>query len=111
MIKKNSKLKGEEIDYILEKGIEEASKLFIVRYNKNHRNSAGFCVIISRKISTKAVARNKIRRRIFEALRAINKELKIKDLNIVLIPKKMIINKEFSEIKEDLQSLIEKLMQ
>lgn len=110
MIKKDFKLKGEEIDYILEKGLDTTSKLFIVRYNKNHRINSGFCVIISRKISTKAVVRNKIRRRIFESIRAISKDLDIKDLNVVLIPKKMIINKEFSEIKEDLQALIEKLM-
>lgn len=110
MIQKKFKLKGEEIDYILEKGLETTSKLFIVRYGKNNRNCAGFCVIISRKISTKAVVRNKIRRRIYEAVREINKELQIKDLNIILIPKKSIINKEFSEIISDLRALTNKLM-
>ena len=74
MISKKIKLKGEEIKYILEKGLEATSKLFIARYNKNNRNSGGFCVIISRKISNKAVDRNKARRKIFEAIRLINKE-------------------------------------
>ena len=114
MIAKKQRLKKGEIDYLLKKGQEGESKLFITRYENNKENFSKYCVIISGKISGKATVRNKLRRRIYEALRElIGEEVgeagsKIPK-NVVLIPKKQILKTELADITKDLKTLLKKL--
>ena len=110
MIKKTKRLKKGDIDYLLKKGQEGRTKLFLIRKGKNQENFSQYCVIISAKISNKATFRNKLRRQIYEIIDKIEKVNPPKEsLNIVLIPKKQIINANFSDIEEDLKKLLKKL--
>jgi ribonuclease P protein component len=110
MIAKDFRLKPTQIDYLTNKGGSFNSKLFITKYAENNKDYSRFCVIISKKISPEAVTRNRLRRQIFESIRtsSILKD-KIIHLDIILIPKKSILNKSFSEINEDISTLPSKI--
>jgi len=106
MIPKDFRLKRNHINYLLNKGDSLSSRLFIARCAENNKDFSRFCVIISRKLSNKAVERNRLRRQIYEAIRT--SELTTKsttNVDIALIPKKLILKKSFQEIKEDLINL------
>ena len=96
------------INYILKKGESSVSKLFILRYSKNDQAFNRYCVIISRKVDTKAVTRNKLRRQIYEAIRLTAQNLKPSEsnLDIILIPKKSVKEKTFEAIQTDLREII-----
>lgn len=73
------------------------SDFLYLKYKPNNLNKNQFKIIVSLKVSKKAVVRNKIRRRIKEILR----QLAIKQgYDIVVIANKEIIGKSFGEIKK-----------
>jgi ribonuclease P protein component len=109
MIAKKFRLKRSDLALPLEKGETLHSKLFIIKYLKNNENFSRYCVIISRKISNKAVVRNKLRRQAFEAIAKIEKLEKNQNFDIVLIPRKQILESSYKDIEEDLQLNIFKL--
>ncbi|MFH1392189.1 MAG: ribonuclease P protein component [bacterium] len=74
-----------------------------LKYKPNTLQENRFRIIVSLKVSKKAVIRNKIRRRIKEILRQL--ELKT-GYDIVVITNKEIINKSFREIKEKILFLL-----
>lgn len=68
----------------------------IIKYKKNSTSGSDVKIIVSLKVSKKAVVRNKIRRRIREILKP--KDLSGYDL--VVITNKDILDKDFQEIKK-----------
>jgi len=109
MIAKKYRLKRNEIDFALKKGFDLTTSKFIVKYTKNKENFSKYCAIISKKFYKKAVERNRLKRKILEAVRLL-KEIEENNLNIVLIPKKSISEKtSLTEIKGDLSKIIKKL--
>jgi len=105
MIAKNFKLKRNLIKYTLDKGREARSKFFIIRYLKNKEQYPQYCVIISKKLSNKAVDRNRLRRVIYEAIRTSGLlENKNHSFDTVLIPKKMVLDKNFGELQKDINN-------
>ena len=102
MIVKKYRLEGNQIEYILKKGESTRSKLFIIRYTENDQGHNRYCIIISRKISAKAVIRNKLKRRIYEAIQA-NEQTNKSNLDIILIPKKESKNAKFEDIDKDIR--------
>jgi len=105
MIAKTFKLNRNLIKYTLEKGEEVRSKFFIIRYIKNTETSSKYCVIISKKISNKAVVRNRLRRVIYEAIRTSGLlETKNHSFNTILIPKKMVLEKDFNALQKDIST-------
>ncbi len=107
MIEKKFRLKKAEVEYLLKKGEEERSKLFIIRFKQSEEANSQYATVISRKISIKAVERNKIKRHIFESIRTATQPTS--SLKIVLIPKKQIMKATFEEIQEDIMSILKKL--
>lgn len=108
MLSKLYRIERNQVNYILKKGEGYVSKLFIIRYSKNNKGFNRYATVISKKIYIKAVPRNKLRRQIYEAIRLITQEIEPsqKQSDIVLIPKKKIINADFNAIKEDLRTII-----
>ena len=107
MISKKYRVSRLKIEPIIKKGKETQSSLFLIRYITNNRNFDRFAVIISKKINKLAVKRNLLRRQLFESIRDQYKEnLKKQHFDIVLIPKKIIINKTFQDIKEDVKNIL-----
>jgi len=75
-----------------------------VRHKKAEKGAGVIRVIVSKKVSKKATARNKIRRRI----KAIIKTHKKKEMDITVFTKPEIINKKFKEIKTELEMFLKK---
>lgn len=110
MIAKKFRVPKNLIPYILKKGNEATSQLFIVRKKENSRPFSRYRIIVSSKVASKAVDRNKLRRRIYEAIRSHipteqpSREGKYADR--ILIAKKKIIDYTFQELEKDLKNNI-----
>jgi len=68
-----------------------------LKYKTNNLNKNQFRIIVSLKVSKKAVVRNKIKRRIREVLRQLDVK---QGYDIVVITNKEIVGKSFQEIKK-----------
>ncbi|MFH1533915.1 MAG: ribonuclease P protein component [Nitrospirota bacterium] len=110
MLEKKYRIERNQTQYILKKGEDSISKLFIIRYIKNNKGFNRYCSVVSKKIFTKAVDRNKLRRQIYHAIQLTSKEISSpkESLDIVLIPKKRITTAKFEEIEQDIRELITK---
>lgn len=108
MIAKKYRTPRQSIDYILKKGESYDSKLFIVRFVKNNESFCRYRVIVSKKLYTKAVSRNHLRRQIYEAIRlsTATDQQKTSHSDIILIPKKRILSNNYQEITKDLTTNI-----
>lgn len=106
MIAKTFRVPRQLIPYILKKGALYKSKLFIIRHIDNEEKFSRYRVIVSKKLHNKAVARNKLRRQIYEAIRTNTREEVSNQQDFILIPKKAILEKKYSEIAEDLRTNI-----
>ncbi|MCK9186610.1 ribonuclease P protein component [Candidatus Gracilibacteria bacterium] len=110
MIAKKFKIPKKYIELILKKGESFDSKLFVVRFWENKIGFPRFRIIVSTKFAKKAVDRNRVRRQVYEALRLIIKEKpSLKPLDMILIPKKQILSKEFKEIYKITEELVTKI--
>lgn len=106
MIAKKYRIPRVNIAYILEKGDEKRSRLFIIKYKKNTKKFCRYRVIISKKLADKAIKRNRLRRQIYEIIRLnlIDQPAEIKEnLDLIFIPKKIILKIAFKEIENDLK--------
>lgn len=107
MIAKSFRLSKNDIKYILRKGESDYSRFFIIKSKESKDSTPKICVITSKKLAKKAVTRNKIRRRIYEAFRTIIKENDIVEKkDYILIAKTEILSSDFWDIKKDLLSKI-----
>ncbi len=98
--------KQKDFENVFKNGNVIYHPLITIKYIFNQLDYPRIAVVISKKISKKAVQRNILKRRIKEIIRSIIKELK--NIDIVLIPKKEILEKNFSQLKEIIIDLIEK---
>ncbi len=121
MLEKKYRIERNKVQYILKKGEDSISKLFIIRYIGNNENHNRYCIVVSKKIDPKAVGRNKLRRQVYEAIRGCEgsqsqlpgtrrvgtAEQSISShLDIVLIPKKSILKAKFEDIASDIKDII-----
>lgn len=111
MIPKEFRLKKNQIEYVLKKGVSATTNLFTARYLKfdttKEKSNPKFAIITSVKFSKKATERNMIRRRLYESIR-LNTP-KILPLYIVIIPKKRTLSVEYKEIDKEISNLFNKL--
>lgn len=107
MIAKKNRTPRQSIDYILKKGESYDSRLFIVRFIKNNEQFCRHRVVVSKKIYTKAVDRNHLRRQIYEAIRVSSaSDTNKAHFDLIIIPKKKIQKSKYREISQDLKENI-----
>jgi len=75
-------------------------------FAKNSRNHQRFAVVISKKVIKSAVGRNRVRRRVYEAIRLNLPEFKDKKDCIFVIYSKTIKEMSFEELKNLVNSLL-----
>ena len=80
----------------------------IIKYKKNNTNENRIHIVVSLKVSKKAVVRNKIKRRIREILREIKPHLPT-GYDMLIITNKDIIGKKYGEIRNNLKNQISNL--
>ncbi|MBT5016543.1 ribonuclease P protein component [Candidatus Peregrinibacteria bacterium] len=102
--------KKDKPEAILKSGKKAMGKFMVLRFIRNQHKEHRFSVIISTKISNKAVTRNRFRRQIQEIIRLNLETFPPKDhFDILILPKKAIIESTYAELETDLLSLISQL--
>lgn len=103
-------LKGKDIKNILShnKNLLK-TKTFIVIYQKNNLGYPRFGFIASKKLSKKAVERNRAKRLLKEAVRLNFPSIKDLSYDIVFIARKYILNSKLQDVLEDLLSFLKYL--
>jgi len=81
------------------------NNLFILRISKNNLGLNRFGFVVSKKISKKAIIRNRIKRRMSEAIKGEAQKIKT-GTDLVLIASPGIDKKDFSEIKETISNAL-----
>lgn len=104
----NRLTKNKEFDNVFKRGRSSFDKITGVKFVANNLGINRIGILVSFKVSKKAVERNKIKRRIREIVRAELKNLK-NGLDIVIIALPDIKNKTFKEIKPSLAGHFKKL--
>lgn len=105
MLPQNNRLqKKKDIEAVFKKGKSFREESLVLKAAENGLNVSRFGFVVSKKISGKAVERNKIRRKLSEVIRLNSEEIK-KGFDILLIAIKKV---EVKKIKE-LESLTGKL--
>lgn len=75
-------------------------------FASNTRNHQRFAVVISKKVIKSAVSRNRVRRRVYEAIRLNLPEFKDNKDCIFVIYSKTIKDIDFEELKELIKNLL-----
>ncbi len=97
--KQNRLTKTNEINKVFQHGKARYDKVLGVKALKNNLENIRFVILVSNKVSQKAVARNKIKRRIREIIRSQLPNLK-SGYDCVLIALKPIVKLNYNQIKE-----------
>jgi len=79
-------------------------------HNINDRGFQRFAVVVSKKVSKSAVGRNRIRRRVYEAIRLELPEFSAKKDNIFVVYSKEVSSMDFLELRTLIHSLLEQSM-
>ncbi len=109
MLKKSNRItKDKEFDRAFKTGQSFYTKLFGIKAADNGLESVRLGVLVSTKVSKKAVIRNKLKRQIREITRRELPALK-NGKDIVIIVFQQILDKKFEEIQESLISGLKKL--
>lgn len=108
MLKKINRISSrKEFLEIKNKGVMNYSPIFGWLSLKNDNDQKKFGFVISKKISKKAVERNKIKRRLAEMVRKYLDDFS-KGTRIVFLAKKEILNKNIKEIEEEIKKCLKK---
>jgi len=105
--KENRLTKKKDFEYVFKKGKSFKEDFLIFKIIENHLGNPRFGFVVSKKISKKAILRNKIKRRISESVRCRIRKLK-KRLDGVLLALPEIEKKDFWEIDETIEKLFKK---
>jgi len=106
--KENRLKKKKDFEKLFKEGKSFSEKFLVLKINKNNLNNNRFGFIVSKKISKKAVARNKIKRQLREIVRKeINNYQKGFDVAVIALPG--IESKNFEEMSQALERILKKI--
>jgi len=109
MLSKENRInKDKDFDRAFKTGQSFYSQVLGVKVVKNNRSANRFGILISTKVSKKAVVRNHLRRQIREIIKQEEPKLK-KGYDFVLIVLVGIIDKSFLDIQTSLRSVLAKV--
>lgn len=106
MLSRSEKLTKEQLEHVIEKGRVFHSPLFTLRVIKTD-SSGKLAAIVSKKVAKKAVDRNKARRWIYAAVRAVAAK-SLPPYHIALFAKEGIFRTDFSGIIESVKGIFDK---
>jgi len=90
--------KKRNFELVFKKGQKIDFGYFYIKILKNNLNINRFAVIPF-KVSKKAVERNRLKRRVSEIFRILNKDFK-KSYDIIFVARPSILNKKFKDLKK-----------
>lgn len=101
------KLKRKDFERIFREGKKISSPEFTIYWQKNQKILSRWAIIVSQKLSKKAVIRNKLKRQLREILRKEGKE--IKGFDLIIIPRPLLLEKNFSDLQEILRENLKQI--
>jgi len=104
----NSITKDKEFRRIYRQSRKIVTPFFILRYCENNKEYSRFGVVVSNKVSKKAVIRNHLKRRIIEKIRQLLPKIS-PGYDCVLVCLVNINNKSSQQIREATENLLIKL--
>ena len=108
LAKENRLKKKKDFEKLFKGGRSFREKFLVLKVNKNNLDSVRFGFIVSKKVSKKAVTRNKIKRQLREIIRKeIDNYQKGFDIAVIALPG--IISKDFKEISQALEFALKKI--
>ncbi|OHA17146.1 MAG: ribonuclease P protein component [Candidatus Taylorbacteria bacterium RIFCSPLOWO2_02_FULL_43_11] len=109
MIPKSQRLHKKAFAEVFKNGKRGISGFFSLYYSPIQKSGGRhFAVVVPKKISSKAVSRNKIRRRIYHILHQKYGNTSGSSMAIVLILRKNVVSTPFSSVKSEVESLLSK---
>ena len=91
------------------KGKNVYSPLFNLKFIATNEEESKFAIVVSKKVSKKAVVRNKIKRQIREIIRLELRDKRIKNnFNVVIYTKRLIAEKEYKELEQEIHYILKK---
>jgi ribonuclease P protein component len=99
--------KQKEFQDIFARGRRFQSEYFSFLAAKNNRSISRFAVVVSAKVSKKAVARNRVRRQLNEIIRLHQQKIK-PGLDMVLIVKEAAVGAKYRTLEETALKLFDK---
>lgn len=100
--------KKQDFNSVYRRGKLIKNRDFLIRYLKNEKYTNRLGVVISKKVSKKAVYRNKLRRQIKEYFSHKNNELK-QGYDILVTAKPTCFGQDYQTIKKSLDYLLKKV--
>lgn len=106
--KKNRLTLKKEFEKIFNSGKTVRNSFLFIKFLRVRAQKASkFGIVVSAKVSKKAVVRNRIRRQISEVIRA-NLDHIGNNVNVAIVANSKIVGKEFTEIKKVVSELLKK---
>ncbi|NPA54475.1 MAG: ribonuclease P protein component [Aquificae bacterium] len=103
-------LKGKEIKNILSQPLPKVkTKTFIAIFKGNNLGFPRFAFIVSKKLSKKAVERNRAKRLLKEAIRKEYQFFENLSFDIVFIGRKFILNSKLQDVLKDIETFLKTL--
>ncbi|WKY44515.1 ribonuclease P protein component [Eubacteriaceae bacterium ES2] len=99
--------KQNDFNNVFNRGNVFGNKAFAFYFVKNGLEENRIGIIVSKKVSKKAVVRNRLRRQIREAYR-LNHEQFVKGYDLILIGKQSLLDTGYTEIEKSLKHLFYK---
>ncbi len=107
MLPKGKRMKGLEIALIFSRAKTARSSLFILKYVKNPTTKPSFAIAAAKKVFKTAVERNKVRRRIYSAIRSAKMENI--PYSIVIMPNYEAIQAPYKKLVEAIETICKDL--
>ena len=107
LLKINRLRQKKDFKKLFQEGKSFKNNFLILKIAQNNLKESHFGFIVSKKVSKKAILRNKIKRRLRDIIRQNIKDIK-KGIDVVLIILPGLEKKNFLEIKEILNTLFKK---
>ena len=108
MLPKQYRLKKKkDFKLVFEKGKTFNNKFLFLKGAKNALKNSRFAFVVGLKTSKKAVVRNRIKRLLREIIREKLNDIK-SGFDVVIRVRAEIVNKDYKEIKKELESLLKK---
>jgi ribonuclease P protein component len=106
---KNSLRRNKDFDQVFKTGRSFYCQFFLIKFLENNLPKSRVGIIIGKKVSKKAVVRNKIKRQLREIFRNKFEKNIQKNYDVVIIVSKNIVDKDFKTIENNFEKLLSKL--
>ncbi len=100
---------SKDIKKILSTGKKLIFKDFIIIFQKNNFGYPRFAFIVSKKVSKRAVDRNRAKRLLREIVRKYYRYISDKGFDIIFIARKSIIDKKLQDLESEFQEFLKTL--